>query len=154
MSKHIKKLLKDIEDLKSTPLDNIKIGVKEDNIKNCYCLIYGLTEEEYLEGEYIFNIKLHENHPFEPPNFYFLTPSGLFEINKKLCFSNSSLHPESWSPMWNLRTIILGLFSFFLEKKTTGVGHLYTPIETKKKYAIESKEYNTNKLNEILELFK
>ena len=60
-----------------------------------------------------------------------------FDINKKLCFSNSSYHKESWSPMWTIKTIILGFLSFFLEKSSSGIGHLTTSIEEKNKYAIE-----------------
>ena len=75
-------------------------------------------------------------------------------INKKLCFSNSSYHMESWSPMWNLKTIILGFFSFFLEKESTGIGHLSNISKDEKvKLANNSKLYNLEKLSNINNLF-
>jgi ubiquitin-protein ligase len=148
MDKHTKRLLKDYNDIQNTPIENIIVKIKDDNVKNIYCKFYDL-DDEYKNGEYIFNIKLANDHPFSPPDFYFLTPNGRFEINKKLCFSNSSYHKEEWSPIWNLKTIIFGFYSFFLEKDTSGIGHLKLDIEKKINYAIKSKEYNIkNKLND------
>ena len=153
MNRHMQKLMKDYKEIKTNPLTNVKITCDESNLKNWYCMIYGLTDNEYLNGEYIFHIKLAENHPMSPPDFYFLTPNGRFDINKKLCFSNSSYHSESWSPMWNLKTIVLGFLSFFLEKESTGIGHIKSPDNIKKQYANESHNYNITKLNDIVKLF-
>ena len=36
-----------------------------------------------------------------------LTPSGRFEVNKKICLSISSFHPETWQPSWGIRTALL-----------------------------------------------
>lgn len=37
--------------------------------------------------------QLPSEYPFKPPEVYMLTPSGRFEINKKICLSISSFHP-------------------------------------------------------------
>jgi ubiquitin-protein ligase len=152
MARFIKKLMKDYDDIRKEPIDNIKVICKEDNIYDCYCLLHGLSED-YEGGEYIFNIKLSTNHPMEPPNFFFLTPNGRFTINKKLCFSNSGYHKEAWSPIWNLRTIILGFLSFFLEKESTGIGHINNSSLEKKIFANTSKEYNLKNLSDIISMF-
>lgn len=153
MSRFVKKLMKDYEDINKDPIENVKVACKDNDLYQCYCLFHSL-KDEYDGGEYILYIKLSPRHPMEPPDFFFLTPNGRFEINKKLCFSNSGYHSESWSPMWNLRTIILGFLSFFLEKQSTGIGHItIDDIEKKKKMAIHSKEYNITKLNEFYILF-
>ena len=56
--------------------------------------------------------------------------------------------------MWNLRTIILGFLSFFLEKQSTGIGHLNNiSKEDKIKLAINSKLYNIEKYENINNLF-
>ena len=152
MSRFVKKLLKDYDDINKNPIENVKVAYLENNLYECYCLFHNLSDE-YEGGEYILNIKLSPNHPMDPPNFFFLTPNGRFEINKKLCFSNSGYHAESWSPMWNLRTIVLGFLSFFLDKKSSGIGHLnYTDLD-KKFFAGKSKEYNAINLSELLLLF-
>jgi ubiquitin-conjugating enzyme E2 J2 len=148
-----KRINKEYTDLIENPLPNIKICHDINDILNWYCLIYDLTDEEYLGGQYIFNIKLSLKYPFEPPDFFFLTPNGRFDINKKLCFSNSSYHKESWSPMWTIKTIILGFLSFFLEKSSSGIGHIKTTSELKTVLASESIKYNKDNLTKILDLF-
>lgn len=37
--------------------------------------------------------QLPSDYPFKPPEVYMLTPSGRFEVNKKICLSISSFHP-------------------------------------------------------------
>jgi ubiquitin-protein ligase len=148
-----RRLAKEFEELKENSLPNIKLTHNPDDILDWYCMIYGLEESGFQNGEYIFNIRMAPNYPFDPPEFYFLTPNGRFDVNKKLCFSNSSYHKESWSPMWTIKTIILGFLSFFLEKSSSGIGHLTTSIEEKNKYAITSINYNKTKLSKYNSLF-
>ena len=149
-----KRIQKEYDELKLNPLPNIKIAYDTNNLLDWYCMIYDLNEEEYKNGQYIFNIKMSPNYPFDPPEFYFLTPNGRFDIDKKLCFSNSSYHKESWSPLWTIKTIILGFLSFFLEKKSSGIGHLAASIDEKKIFAEKSQEYNKTKLKKYLDLFE
>ena len=149
-----KRIQKEYDELKLNPLPNIKIAYDTNNLLDWYCMIYDLNEEEYKNGQYIFNIKMSPNYPFDPPEFYFLTPNGRFDIDKKLCFSNSSYHKESWSPLWTIKTIILGFLSFFLEKKSSGIGHLVASIDEKIIFAEKSQEYNKTKLKKYLDLFK
>ena len=148
-----KRIQKEYDELKLNPLPNIKIAYDTHNLLDWYCMIYDLNEEEYKNGQYIFNIKMSPNYPFDPPEFYFLTPNGRFDIDKKLCFSNSSYHKESWSPLWTIKTIILGFLSFFLEKKSSGIGHLVASIDEKIIFAEKSQEYNKTKLKKYLDLF-
>jgi ubiquitin-conjugating enzyme E2 J2 len=145
----IKRIHKEYIEICEASIPNIKIYYDENNILKWYCMIYDLTDQEYIDGEYIFSIEMSSKYPFEPPNFIFLTPNGRFDINTKLCFSNSSYHKESWSPLWTLKTIILGFLSFFLEKKSFGIGHLETTILDKQKYALTSKEFNTKMLGHL-----
>lgn len=149
-----RRLTKEFNELIETPLPNIKIAHNPSDILDWYCVIYGLEQSGYVDGEYIFNIKMAPNYPFDPPDFYFLTPNGRFETNTQLCFSNSSYHKETWSPLWTIRTIIMGFLSFFLERSSSGVGHLKTNINEKIAYASNSQEFNKTKLKKILKLFE
>jgi ubiquitin-protein ligase len=148
-----RRLAKEFGELQETPLPNIKITHNPDDILDWYCMIYGLEEPGFTGGEYIFNIKMAPNYPFDPPEFYFLTPNGRFDTGKKLCFSNSSYHKESWSPMWTIKTIILGFLSFFLEKSSSGIGHLTTDVTEKATLAALSSGYNKSKLTKLNKLF-
>lgn len=137
-----KRLSSEFKLLMKEPLDNVKVTLVNDNLDTWYIKIYNLTDEEYKGGEYLMEILISKDYPFNAPDFRMLTPNGRFDVNRKLCFSNSGYHPESWSPMWNMKTIIMGFVSFFLEKHSTGIGHITTSVEEKKTFAQQSIEYN------------
>lgn len=149
-----RRVAKEYLDLKSCPLPNLKVEHRESDNLDWYCVIHDLADEEFLGGEYILNIKLSPRYPFEAPDFYLLTPNGRFETNQKLCFSNSSFHQESWSPIWNIKSLMLGFLSVFLEKSSTGVGHMLSTNEVKIQFACQSKQYNAEQHASIMELFK
>lgn len=136
----------------ASPPPNVRIGVDPGNNLKWYFLIHDLHEERFEGGEYIMQIILSPRYPLTPPDFYMLTPNGRFEVGKKLCFSNSSIHGESWSPMWNIRTMLLGFVSFLLDPSTKGVGHLNTPEAEVKALAEQSKAFNQENLAEILQM--
>jgi ubiquitin-conjugating enzyme E2 J2 len=137
-----KRLQSELRLIDKEPLDNIKVTIKNDQMESWYVLFHGLTDECYVGGEYILEIIIPATYPQDAPDFRMLTPNGRFAINSKLCFSNSGYHPEQWSPVWNMRTIIMGFLSFFLEKESTGIGHIVSSVADKKKFAGESVEYN------------
>ena len=147
-AKSIKRLMKEFADLQQEAPPNAKVTIVNDDLTIWYVLIHGLAAE-YERGEYILQITHHKNYPFSPPDYVMLTPSGRFEIGKKLCFSNSGFHPEDWSPMWSMRTIILGFVSFFLEKSSKGIGHIESDDATKRRFAAESITYNNTKLAHV-----
>lgn len=153
--KHIRdrRVIKEYTTIQENPLPNVKVVQEINDNLNWYCLLYDIAEEEYAGGEYIVNIKLSKEYPFTAPDFYILTPNGRFDTHKKLCFSNSSYHQESWSPVWNMKTIILGFLSFFLEKQSAGIGHIDTSKEVKMSLALASSAYNLEKNSHIMELF-
>ena len=70
-----------------------------------------------------------------------ITPNGRFKVQTRLCFSMSDAHPESWNPTWSVGTILTGLLSFMLENTSTH-GSIKTSEETKRKYAVDSHQFN------------
>lgn len=150
-----RRVAKEYTNLKADPLPNVKIGCDECDPLNWYCLVHSLDEDVYRGGEYIVNIKLSPRYPFEAPDFLMLTPNGRFDISKKLCFSNSSYHQkDSWSPMWTMRFIILGFVSFFLEKTSSGIGHIETTDDVKRSLAAQSTAYNGIQCAHVMRLFE
>lgn len=147
-----RRVRKEQQELMASPPPNVRIGVDPDNNLKWYFLIHDLHEERFEGGEYIMQIILSPRYPLTPPDFYMLTPNGRFEVGKKLCFSNSSIHGESWSPMWNIRTMLLGFVSFLLDPSTKGIGHLNTPEAEVKALAEQSKAFNQENLAEILQM--
>lgn len=94
-----KRLKKEYTGIIANPLPNIQVSLDGDIENdpagtvhlNWYCMLQNLGDD-YAGGEYIFHIQLSGRYPFEPPDFYFLTPNGRFKCKTKLCFSNSSHH--------------------------------------------------------------
>ena len=66
-----------------------------------------------------------------------VTESGRFHQNRRICLSISDYHPESWNPVWPVRSIIIGLISFFVTEEHT-VGSYETPFDQRKKIAMAS----------------
>jgi ubiquitin-conjugating enzyme E2 J2 len=100
----VRRVKKEYASIIATPVPNIKVSLdgeissEKTNHLDWFCMIYDLEDERFANGEYIFNIRLSARYPFEPPDFYFITPNGRFALNSKLCFTNSSYHKECWSP--------------------------------------------------------
>ena len=63
------------------------------------------------------------DYPWKPPGIMMITESGRFKVNARICLSISDYHPESWNPVWPIRSIIVGLTSFFVTNLNT-VGSL------------------------------
>jgi len=57
------------------------------------------------------------------------------------------------APMWTMRTIILGFLSFFMEKTSTGIGHIDTTDDVKKGFAEGSAAYNNSRHEVIMRMF-
>lgn len=145
------RIMREYRDILNNPCEYALIVQDTDNILNWYCLIRKI--EEYPEGEYIFNITLPKDYPFTGPDFVILTPNGRFEINKQICFSNSSFHPETWSPLWNINMMVTGFVSMFRESTSTGIGHMNYDATVCNKYALNSHSFNMTNYPKIMELF-
>jgi ubiquitin-conjugating enzyme E2 J1 len=70
---------------------------------------------------------------FKPPHILFLTPSGRFDTNTKICLSFSAFHPELWQPAWGIRLILEALIAFLPSPADGAIGALdWTPEERKR----------------------
>ena len=84
----------------------------EENIFEWHFAIGGQVGSEYEGGVYHGRILLPAEYPFKPPDFVMLTPSGRFEVGKRICLSISRHHPEHWQPSWSVRTALTALIAF------------------------------------------
>jgi ubiquitin-protein ligase len=128
-----------------------------DNLEIWYFIVYDLKDTEYENGVYLGKVILPPKYPFKAPDFQFLTPSGRFEINKKLCTSFTGYHQELYSPSWNIASMCAGLISFMTDStdliESKGIGGMSTTVEFKQQAATESRNYiKNNKF--ILDIFE
>lgn len=92
------------------------------------------------------------DYPWKPPSIMMVTDTGRFETNHRICLSISDYHPESWNPVWPVRSIILGLISFFVTDMNT-VGSIKNPSK-QQQAAIAAKSKSVIKNNKTYkELF-
>ena len=88
-------------------------------------VIFGLGDEPYKGGYYMGKLIFPADYPWKPPAIIMTSESGRFSVNQRVCLSISDYHPESWNPVWPVRSIIIGLISFFVTEDTT-VGSIKT----------------------------
>jgi len=113
--------------------------------KKWYFLIIGPPDTPYAGGYYLGQILLPDDYPKAPPDYIMLTPSGRFIHGKKICLTNSGFHKESHTPLWNIKSILLGISSIMADDSSGGVAHITTESESnRKKYCDQSYEYNMN----------
>ena len=139
---NLKRLQKEIRSLSKDPLPDCIALPFEDDITQWRFIFKGADDTDYRGGLYMGSIILPDKYPFAPPRILMNTPNGRFRADgKSICMSFSDWHPESWNPAWGIRTIILGLISFFYETRNTN-GALKTTAIEKSRLAEQSIDYN------------
>lgn len=148
-----KRLAYDEKILKNEPLEYITAYPDKDHPLTWYFLIFGQPDSPYDGGHFIGKIVHSNEYPTKPPDYYMLTPSGRYEINKKICLSNSSFHKGEWSISWNINSILIGFYSVFIDDSDHGISHIHLSSSERIKLAQESKEYNIANYPEIYSNF-
>lgn len=153
----ISRLQKEYVQIQRESIPNIDCAPREDNILEWHYVIHSLTEQHSLSfsgGNYHGKLVFSPQYPYKPPSIYMSTPNGRFQINQRICTSMSDFHPESWRPLWSIRSILIGLLSFFLdEKEPQTYGSVQTSTEDKRKMALVSLQYNVNHVPLFKDLF-
>jgi ubiquitin-conjugating enzyme E2 J2 len=148
----LRRIQGDLRDLDQNRMEFAQAIQDESNIKLFYFLLRPL-EEPYIGGLFIGKIELPDDYPKSPGSFYMLTPNGRFSINSKICLTNSSYHKENWTPIWSIRNMILGFISIFMSDDTTGISHIKDTIQSRKRMAAESINYNMHHYSDIFTKF-
>ncbi len=130
----------------------------KDNVLEIYFLMYGRESTPYEGGQYLGKIVHNPDYPRKAPDYYVLTPNGRFEINKKICLTNSSYHQSDWAPAaWNLVSILEGFSSVWhseIKEDKIGISHLSnSPVESIKNLAKTSVDYNKTNLLSLYSQF-
>ena len=126
-----------------------------DNILEIHFVLYGHEKTNFENGQYIGKIVHHPEYPRKAPDYYMITPNGRFDINKKICLTNSSFHQDDWAPAaWNLLTILEGFSSVFhsdFKEDKVGISHIPNVSPNKiKELAKDSVQYNMKNFPQYL----
>ena len=116
---------------------------KETNILLWSFLVAPPDDTVYGSGWYWGRVTFPQDYPFAPPGIQFVTPSGRFRPETKICMSMSDYHPESWNPAWSVSTILKGVLSFMLSDEIT-TGAVECSDSERRRLAQASVAWNTS----------
>ncbi len=136
-----RRLMAEYKRLVKNPIDFIEAHPSETNFLEWHFCLSG-SQAPYLGGKYHGILEFPEDFPMKPPRIKMLTPSGRFEINKRVCLSMSDYHAESWNPSWTVEKILIGLMSFMYEESTESIGSMLDTVANRKRMAEESQLFN------------
>ncbi|RNF00295.1 ubiquitin-conjugating enzyme E2 [Trypanosoma conorhini] len=122
------------------------------SILHWYFIINGPADTPYDGGRYFGRLNFPPEYPMKPPEIIMLTPTGRFEVNRPICLTMSNAHPEHWSPLWGIRTIVTGLLSFMAGEEVAN-GSITCSDAQRRKYARESRRFNVEQLTIYKQLF-
>ena len=128
---------------KDATLTNLIIVPNPKDFYEWHYVVYGLKDCPYEGGVYHGKLLLPSEYPTKPPGIVMLTPNGRFKTNTRICLSMSDFHPETWSPSWNISSVLVGLVSFMITDEIT-TGCERRSDEERRKYAAQSFAYNMN----------
>lgn len=141
-SPSLRRIKADIRELSIDPSDQYYAAPLETDMFEWHFTIRGPADTEFAGGVYHGKILLPPEYPFKPPNIVFLTPSGRFETNVKVCLSFSAHHPELWQPAWGIRLILEAIISFLPTPADGAIGALDWTKEERAKLAKESVKFH------------
>lgn len=154
----IKRINGDLKLFEKSNSENFDVVPNNNNILEIYFLLIGQKDSFWENGHFIGKIMHSPEYPRKAPDYMILTPNGRFDINKKICLTNSAFHQDDWAPAaWNLVSILEGFTSVwhsnFLEDQY-GIAHLVPQEGVCRKYSVESINFNKMKYPEIYSKFK
>lgn len=136
---------------------NMKLYMTDD-VGLWYALFHGLDssrsnkDNDFPDGEYLVKIKAPAKYPYGPPEFYFLTHNGVYEIEKKVCIDIGSYHSNNYPAHIGMdgfaKMLLNGLINH--HELGHGINLLKTTHDKKVEYAKKSKAYNEKHYADIL----
>jgi ubiquitin-conjugating enzyme E2 J1 len=132
----------DIRELALDPSDQYYAAPLENDMFEWHFTIRGAEGTDFEGGIYHGRILLPAEYPYKPPHIVFLTPSGRFETNTKVCLSFSAFHPELWQPAWGIRLILEALISFLPTPGDGAIGALDYKPEERRRLAKKSQSFS------------
>ena len=137
----VARLKKERQKLKKDPNQYFETVPLSNDIRTWHYVLKGPADSDSSEGYYHGVLKFPKDYPYKPPSIMMFTPNGRFEINTKICLSNSEFHPESWSPFWSVSNILTGFVSMMV-KESNGIGSMKQSSSHRRRLAQQSLQFN------------
>eukprot|EP00929_Paragymnodinium_shiwhaense_P107903 TRINITY_DN74249_c0_g1_i1.p1 TRINITY_DN74249_c0_g1~~TRINITY_DN74249_c0_g1_i1.p1 ORF type:complete len:373 (-),score=100.34 TRINITY_DN74249_c0_g1_i1:112-1230(-) len=137
----IRRIQRELKEIMEAPSRHWTASPHNDDLFEWMFALRGPPSTDFEGGIYTGRLVLPVNYPFAPPSVTMLTPSGRWEVGKKICLSNSSYHPELWQPAWGIRTMMEAMRGQFPVPGDGAIGSLDWPSDIRKKLALESLDF-------------
>jgi ubiquitin-conjugating enzyme E2 J1 len=134
----LKRLLKERQMMETSPCREFTAEMLKDNALEWHFTMLGPADTPYAEGYYHGKILVPADYPFKPPDVVLLTPNGRFELDKRICLSISSYHPENWHPTWGIATVLHALREFMATPGNRAIGAIEYPKAVREDLAQKS----------------
>lgn len=150
----VRRITRELKEIDESPSKHWTASPVADDLFEWQFAVRGPPGTDFEGGIYTGRLVLPVNYPFAPPSITMLTPNGRWEINKKICLSNTSYHAELWQPAWGIRTMMEALRSHFPVPGDGAIGAIDWPSDLRKRLAKESLDFvcppNTKPNRELL----
>jgi len=117
----------------------IRLG-PHNNLLDWHFSFTGIEDSPYSQGIYHGRIRLPIDYPRSAPSICMITPNGRWEVGKDICLSATAHHQETWTPQWNLRTLIMALRGHIITQPRE-IGSIITTKERQLNLAILSQKF-------------
>ncbi len=165
MNKHsptVKRLMRECKELGTSPPPGVIAKPLDNNLFEWHFTISGVEKthfegmkarrrwpslfpfQQFTGGRYHGKLLFPSEYPFKPPNLIMMTPSGRFEVGKKICLNFSGYHPEQWQPSWTISGMLTALRAFFETRGTGAIGAIEVNPEQRRKLAKASLRFVCN----------
>lgn len=155
MNKSSLRIIQDFHDFENNKPKDIYLHINKKNFYQSYAMIIGPKNTPYFGGYFLFDIKFPKNYPHNPPSVKFLTINNKVRFNPnlyekgKVCLSIlGTWSGPSWTPIMNLRLVLLSIQSLLGEYPLTNEPGFENikPNDIKSMYYNYFLIYNTYKL--------
>ena len=135
----LRRINKELLDLKNTPPDNCSAGPKGDDLFNWSATIIGPVNSPFQGGIFNLSIYFPTDYPFKPPKVFFDTKIYHPNINKNggICLD---ILKESWSPALTISKLLLSMCSLLTDPNPDDP----LEIEIANEYKKNREKYNEN----------
>lgn len=110
---------------------------------------------EFIGGEYIAEMRATDNFPFDPPQFYFYTPNGVYGTRVKVCIGIGEYHKGDYPAAKGMggfaQELVNGIMCW--EDLGSGINILHTSVSEKTGLAAASVAWNKKNHPELVARF-
>ncbi len=116
------------------------------------------ADDEFIGGEYLLRLIPPNDYPYKPPDFKFLTPNGIYELNSSVCLSTGRYHSQNYRATGGMAGLARDVWTAMIMHKDIGEGiSIITSrkrkIENMRVHAARSKEFNRKKYKNYIDKF-